>query len=68
VVLGKELSSLLEAKANLASIIASRWHELQGNSGEFERLLIEWSEINDRLHYAIGETFGFSEREERNVR
>jgi hypothetical protein len=59
VVLGAELGSLLESKAALASIVASRWEELRGNRGEYERHLREWSEINDRLFVAVAKVFDF---------
>ena len=67
VILGKELSALLEKKAFLASVVASNWDELQrnkkaGNITKLNEYWGEWSAVNDELCATVATLFDFPDR------
>lgn len=64
VILGAKLSSLLEEKADVASVVASRWQPLreqmsQGQKAELDQHWATWGEINNQLSETISELFSF---------
>lgn len=61
IVIGKDLSMLLEHKANLAAIVASQWEHLRTNKSEFDKYMSEWADVSHKLSLKMKDTFNLPE-------